>query len=102
MLELIVEMNAAERAKRELPYGSPEFRERAIEVERIARIGFRWSHPGSDDGQLAADDVERLREEYQVAADSKARGRRCPERPAASRPRSFILPIDRARGLRSV
>jgi hypothetical protein len=43
MLELIIAMNAAERAKRELALGTPEFTDRAIEVERIARIAFRWS-----------------------------------------------------------
>jgi hypothetical protein len=43
MLELIIDMNAAERAKRELAMGTAEFMERAIEVERIARIAFRWS-----------------------------------------------------------
>ncbi len=36
MLELIIQMNAAERAKRELALGTPEFVERALEVERIA------------------------------------------------------------------
>lgn len=43
MLELIIQMNAAERAKRELALGTPEFVERALEVERIARMAFRWS-----------------------------------------------------------
>jgi hypothetical protein len=122
MLELIVEMNAAERAKRELLFGSPEFVERAVEVERIARVAFRWSQmqlqmaeraadrlargevthpvrlidvkprpidlilanwreaqlrleiarPGSPEAQTAADDIERLREEYQVAFASRS------------------------------
>jgi hypothetical protein len=121
MLELITEMNAAERAKRELALGTPEFIERAIEVERIARTAFRWSQmqlqmgeraaerrargeltdtvrlidveprpldvvlshwreaqlrleiarPGSHEAQAAADDVERLREEYQAGFERK-------------------------------
>jgi len=116
MLELIGEMEVGERVKEALPLGTPEFVERAREVERIARIVFRWSQmqlqiaeeaarrratgeltdmvrlidvvprpldvivanwreaqvrletarPGSYEALAAADDIEILREEYQV------------------------------------
>lgn len=118
MLELIGEMEVGERVKEALPLGTPEFVERAKEVERIARIVFRWSQmqleiaeqaahrratgeltdmvrlidvvprpldvilanwreaqvrletarPGSYEALAAADDIEMLREEYQVNA----------------------------------
>jgi hypothetical protein len=121
MLELITEMDAGERAKRELALGTPEFVARAVDVERIARMAFRWSQmqlqmaeraaerrargeltdsvplidvqprpldvvlanwreaqlrlevarPGSPEAQSASDDIERLREEYQIGFESK-------------------------------
>jgi hypothetical protein len=121
MLELIDEMHAGESAKRMMILGSPEFVAKAIEVERIARLAFRWSQmqvqiahraaelrargeltdsvalvdiepraldivlanwreaqlrleiaqPGSPEAQAAADEIERLREEYQATFESK-------------------------------
>lgn len=112
MLAIIAGLQEGEAAKRELILGTPEFLERAIEVEAIARLAFRWSQlqlqmaqvatargpspdgvplseveprpldvilmqwreaqlrleiavPGSPEASKAADDVERLREEYQ-------------------------------------
>jgi len=43
MLEWISAMQDAERAKHDLPLGSPEFVAKAVEVERISRLAFRWS-----------------------------------------------------------
>ena len=116
MLDWISAMQDAERAKHDLPLGSPEFVAKAVEVERISRLAFRWSQMqlqlaeaaarrresgeltgneplanfqprpldtilshwreaqlrlevaqlGSPEAQRAADDIERLREEYQA------------------------------------
>lgn len=116
MLEWINGMQEAETAKHDLPLGSPEFVAKAVEVERVSRLAFRWSQLqlqvaqeaarrreageltgseplanfepraldtilanwreaqlrlevapfGSPDAQRAADDIERLREEYQA------------------------------------
>ena len=43
MLDWISAMQDAERAKHDLPLGSPEFVAKAVEVERISRLAFRWS-----------------------------------------------------------
>jgi len=116
MLDWINGMQAAERAKYDHPLGSAEFVAKAVEVERISKLAFRWaqmqlqvaeqaarrresgeltgSEPlgsfeprpldlilshwreaqlrlevaplGSPEAQRAADDIERLREEYQA------------------------------------
>ena len=43
MLEWISAMQDAERAKHDLPLGSPEFVAKAVEVEQISRLAFRWA-----------------------------------------------------------
>jgi len=43
MLDWISAMQDAESAKHDLPLGSPEFVAKAVEVERISRLAFRWS-----------------------------------------------------------
>jgi hypothetical protein len=43
MLDWINGMQEAERAKHDLPLGSPEFVAKAVEVERISKLAFRWA-----------------------------------------------------------
>ena len=54
MLDWISGMQDAERAKHDLPLGSPEFVAKAIEVERISRLAFRWSQMQLQVAQQAA------------------------------------------------
>ena len=113
-------LGTIEKDKREVSIGSPEFVEMAAEVERLARILFRWSglqmqlakessaaarrgevldqtiemmapraldkvlalwreaqirlelaKPGSPEAEAAANDIERLREEYHDTTETK-------------------------------
>ncbi|MFL5645231.1 MAG: hypothetical protein ACJ78L_07740 [Chloroflexota bacterium] len=43
MLDWINAMQEAESAKHDLPLGSPEFVAKAVEVERISKLAFRWA-----------------------------------------------------------
>src|SRR3954470_16747040 len=59
MLEWIDAMQADERAKHELPLGSPEFVAKAIEVERVSRLAFRWAQMQLQVAEKAAERRER-------------------------------------------
>jgi len=122
MFDFLEQIQAHERAKQELPMGSPEFVQESRNVERLSRMVFRWAQlelqmaqeaegrvargespadvrltnvqprpldrilanwreaqlrleiatPGSEDAQAASEEIERLREEYQVAHETVA------------------------------
>ena len=55
MLDWISAMQDAEGAKHDLPLGSPEFVAKAVEVERISRLAFRWAQMQLQVAQHAAD-----------------------------------------------
>jgi len=59
MLEWISAMEDAESAKHELPLGSPEFVAKAVEVERISRLAFRWAQMQLQVAQHAAERRDR-------------------------------------------
>ena len=122
MFEFLEQIQAHERAKQELPMGSPEFVQESRNVERLSRMVFRWAQlelqmaqeaesrvargerpadvrltnvqprpldrilanwreaqlrleiatPGSEEAQAASEEIEHLREEYQVAHETVA------------------------------
>jgi hypothetical protein len=59
MLAWISAMQDAESAKHELPLGSPEFVAKAVEVERISRLAFRWAQMQLQVAQHAAERRQR-------------------------------------------
>jgi hypothetical protein len=85
----IDELRTLERRKQSVGVGTAEFVDLAVKAANQAKLTFRWcqmqlilanwreapfrleiARPGSAEAMSAADDIERLREEYQVAHEA--------------------------------